>query len=130
MEGKAFSDQSNEREKKILQRLSAGLSDQEIAHELFLSLSTVKWYNRQIYSKLAVRNRTQAIAQARALGLIDTQDISTSPSFRPNLPPILDHRKAEQRVYFTNSFDGTRIAFAFARSCPPLVNVSNDMRHM
>ncbi len=130
MESKTLSDQLNEREKKVLQQLSAGLSDQEIADELFLSLSTVKWYNRQIYSKLGVRNRTQAIAQARALGLLDTHDSATPPSFHPGLPPILDRRKAEQRVYFTNSFDGTRIAFAVAGNGPPLVKVANYMSHL
>ncbi len=130
MEGKALSDQLNEREKRILQRLSAGLSDQEIADELFLSLSTVKWYNRQIYSKLAVRNRTQAIALARVLGLLDPHDSATPPAFDPSLPPILDRRKAEQRVYFTNSFDGTRIAFAVAGNGPPLVKVANYMSHL
>lgn len=129
MESKALSDQLNEREKKILQRLSAGLSDQEIADELFLSLSTVKWYNHQIYSKLTVHNRTQAVAQARVLGLLDPHDSATS-SFHPNLPPILDRRKAEQRVYFTNSFDGTRIAFAVAGTGPPLVKVANYMSHL
>jgi serine/threonine-protein kinase PknK len=45
-------DPLNEREKEILRQLSTGLSDQQIAGELFLSLNTVKWYNRQIYSKL------------------------------------------------------------------------------
>jgi pimeloyl-ACP methyl ester carboxylesterase/DNA-binding CsgD family transcriptional regulator len=130
MEGKALSDQFNEREKKILQRLSAGLSDQEIADELFLSLSTIKWYNRQIYSKLAVRNRTQAIAQARALGLLDMHNSVTPPAFRPSLPLTLDRQKAEQRVYFTNSFDGTRIAFAVAGNGSPLVKVANYMSHL
>jgi predicted ATPase/DNA-binding CsgD family transcriptional regulator len=61
------SDRLTERENEILVRLSTGLSDQQIADDLFLSLSTVKWYNRQIYSKLHVQNRTQAIARARAL---------------------------------------------------------------
>src|SRR4051795_11650772 len=60
-------DQLTEREKEILARLSAGLTDQQIADELFLSLNTVKWYNRQIYSKLRVSNRTQAISTAKNL---------------------------------------------------------------
>jgi predicted ATPase/DNA-binding CsgD family transcriptional regulator len=57
----------NEREQEIVVRLSAGLSDQQIADELFLSLNTIKWYNRQIYSKLGVKNRTQAIAHMKDL---------------------------------------------------------------
>ena len=63
MKGKATSpDLLNEREQEIVQHLTTGSSDQQIADELFLSLNTVKWYNRQIYSKLGVRSRTQAIA--------------------------------------------------------------------
>jgi predicted ATPase/DNA-binding CsgD family transcriptional regulator len=57
-------DALNQRETEILPRLAAGLSDQQIADDLFLSLNTVKWYNRQIYSKLGVSSRTQAIAWA------------------------------------------------------------------
>lgn len=65
--------QFTEREKEILDRLANGLSDQEIADELFLSLNTVKWYNRQIYSKLGVSSRTQAIAHAYELHLDEPQ---------------------------------------------------------
>jgi predicted ATPase/DNA-binding CsgD family transcriptional regulator len=61
----------NEREQEILKHLAAGSSDQQIADELFLSLNTVKWYNRQIYSKLGVGSRTQAIARVKALDLPD-----------------------------------------------------------
>src|SRR5215467_9590640 len=79
MKGKATSpDLLNEREQEILQRLSTGLSDQQIADELFLSLNTVKWYNRQIYSKLGVKSRTQAVAYAKELGLLEN-GFSTSP---------------------------------------------------
>ncbi|MCC6165883.1 MAG: helix-turn-helix transcriptional regulator [Caldilineaceae bacterium] len=45
--------QLSEREQDILQRLSTGLSDQQIADELVLSLNTVKWYNRRIFAKLS-----------------------------------------------------------------------------
>lgn len=58
-------DRLTQREQEILSRLATGLSDQQIADDLFLSLNTVKWYNRQIYSKLGVSSRTQAIARAR-----------------------------------------------------------------
>ncbi len=79
----------NEREQEILKRLSVGLSDQQIADELFLSLNTVKWYNRQIYSKLGVKSRTQAIARVKDLVLLDRDSgVSTSPLpvARYNLP--------------------------------------------
>src|SRR5437899_10726635 len=77
----------NEREQEILKRLAAGLSDQQIADELFLSLNTVKRYNRQIYSKLGVKSRTQAIACVKDLGLLDSRvSMSPHPVSRYNLP--------------------------------------------
>lgn len=79
-------DALNEREKEILQRLSAGLSDQQIADELFLSLNTIKWYNRQIYSKLGVSSRTQAIACAKDLGLLGSDIETPLPMSRYHLP--------------------------------------------
>lgn len=79
-------DQLTEREQTILERMSSGLSDQQIADELFLSLHTVKWYNRQIYSKLGVSSRTQAIASARNLHLSRHDDLPLPPVSRHNLP--------------------------------------------
>jgi LuxR family maltose regulon positive regulatory protein len=58
------------RELEVLQLVAEGLSNQEIAGRLFLSLTTVKWHTHNIYGKLAVKNRTQAVAKARALGLL------------------------------------------------------------
>src|SRR5690349_18215304 len=72
MKGQAASpDLLNKREKEILKRLATGLSDQQIADELFLSLHTVKWYNRQIYNKLGIGSRTQAIACVHGSGLLE-----------------------------------------------------------
>jgi predicted ATPase/DNA-binding CsgD family transcriptional regulator len=87
MEGQAASpDRLNEREKTILERLSNGLSDQQIANELYLSLNTVKWYNRQIYSKLGVSSRTQAIASAKDQRLQSVAEVETPSPSRLNLP--------------------------------------------
>ena len=60
-----------EREREILRLIADGLTNQQIADQLFLTLDTVKWYNRQTYQKLGVRSRTQAVARARASGLLD-----------------------------------------------------------
>ena len=79
-------DQLNEREKEILRRLADGLSDQEIADKLFLSLNTVKWYNRQIYSKLGVRSRTQAIAHAKSFDVLGIGISMSPPVPKGNLP--------------------------------------------
>jgi ATP/maltotriose-dependent transcriptional regulator MalT len=50
--------------------MATGLSNQEIADELVLALGTVARYTNNIFTKLNVRNRTQAISRAQALGLI------------------------------------------------------------
>jgi len=43
------------------------MSNQAIADQLFISLAAVKWHARNIYGKLEVNNRTQAVARAREL---------------------------------------------------------------
>jgi class 3 adenylate cyclase len=60
-----------ERELEILRLLAEGLSDREIAQKLVLAQGTVKWYNKQIYSKLDVHSRAQAVERGRELGLFD-----------------------------------------------------------
>lgn len=57
------------RELDVLQLLVAGLSNKEIAERLVLAEGTVKYYTRQIYGKLQVKNRIQATAVARNLNL-------------------------------------------------------------
>lgn len=83
----------SERAVEILGLLAEGLSDREIAERLVMTINTVKWYNRQIYSILGVGSRTQAIARARELQLLEKDD-DTAPSVksiaftsRHNLPP-------------------------------------------
>ncbi|GGJ39780.1 LuxR C-terminal-related transcriptional regulator [Deinococcus roseus] len=58
------------RELQILQLVAQGLSNQQIGERLFLALDTVKGHNRNIFGKLQVKSRTEAIARARGLGLI------------------------------------------------------------
>jgi LuxR family maltose regulon positive regulatory protein len=58
------------REREVLQLISAGRSNQAIASELFLSIGSVKTHSSHLYGKLGVRGRTEAVARARALGLI------------------------------------------------------------
>jgi LuxR family maltose regulon positive regulatory protein len=58
------------RELEILHLIAQGLSNHEISARLFLALSTVKGHNRNIFGKLQVQRRTEAIARARELGLL------------------------------------------------------------
>ncbi|MBI5670690.1 MAG: tetratricopeptide repeat protein [Chloroflexi bacterium] len=74
------------REIEILRLIADGLSNQEIAHKLFLTQGTVKWYNTQIFNKLGVKNRTQAIARTRELGLLDGA-VPAAPVVSAPIPP-------------------------------------------
>src|SRR5918998_5750352 len=60
----------SERELEVLQLIAEGLTNQEVATELYLSLHTVKVHARNIFTKLAVKNRAQAVARGRALGIL------------------------------------------------------------
>ncbi len=58
------------RELEVLQLIAQGLTNREIGERLFLSLNTVKAHTRNIYGKLDIHNRTQAVSRARALGIL------------------------------------------------------------
>ncbi|MBE2197414.1 MAG: LuxR family transcriptional regulator [Anaerolinea sp.] len=60
----------SQREVEVLQLITQGLSNHEISQRLFLALSTVKGHNQNIYGKLQVQRRTEAVARARELGLV------------------------------------------------------------
>jgi LuxR family maltose regulon positive regulatory protein len=60
----------SEREIEVLQLIAEGLTNQEVATRLYLSLYTVKVHARNIYGKLGVKNRTQAVAKGKALGIL------------------------------------------------------------
>jgi LuxR family maltose regulon positive regulatory protein len=60
----------SERELEVLQLIAEGLTNPEIASRLFLSLHTIKVHTRNIYGKLGVHNRTEAVTRARALGVL------------------------------------------------------------
>jgi predicted ATPase/DNA-binding CsgD family transcriptional regulator len=63
------------RELEVLQLLSDGLSNREIARKLYLAIDTIKWYNKQIFIKLGVSNRTQAAKKAAELKLLESEQI-------------------------------------------------------
>jgi LuxR family transcriptional regulator, maltose regulon positive regulatory protein len=60
----------SDRETEVLQLIAQGLSNAEIAQRLYLSLNTVKGHTRNIYGKLHVNSRTQAVARASAFGIL------------------------------------------------------------
>lgn len=62
----------SKRECEVLEQIALGLSNQDIAEKLFISLSTVKSHAANLYFKLDVQRRTQAVSKARELGLIQS----------------------------------------------------------
>jgi DNA-binding NarL/FixJ family response regulator len=58
-----------DREREILDLIAAGKNNQEIAENLYLSLKTVRNYVSNIFTKLQVADRAQAIVRAREAGL-------------------------------------------------------------
>ena len=60
----------SKREIEVLALMSEGLSNQEIAEKLFVSLNTIKTHSSNIFDKLDVKRRTQAVEKAKRLSLI------------------------------------------------------------
>ncbi len=60
----------SEREIEVLQLISAGLSNQEIADRLFVSVNTVKTHVANIFLKLEVSRRTQAVQKGKEIGIL------------------------------------------------------------
>jgi ATP/maltotriose-dependent transcriptional regulator MalT len=61
----------SERETEVLALVADGRTNSQIAGELYLSVGTVKAHVHHIFGKLLVRNRSQAVARARELHLLD-----------------------------------------------------------
>ncbi|MCA9902918.1 MAG: PhoH family protein, partial [Anaerolineae bacterium] len=81
------------REQQILKLVALGLSNRDVAEELVVATETVRWYTKQIYSKLGVSGRVQAIQRGRELGLLvdDAAPAHAAPAVartprRHNLP--------------------------------------------
>ena len=60
----------SERELSVLRLLSEGKTNQEIAGEMFVSVNTIKSHLKNIYGKLGVNNRREAVSQARIRNLL------------------------------------------------------------
>jgi pimeloyl-ACP methyl ester carboxylesterase/DNA-binding CsgD family transcriptional regulator len=101
-----------EREIDILQLMADGLTNREIGDRLALAAETVRWYSKQIYTKLGVSGRMQAVQQAQEMGLMASPGdapvaeapaaVQTPPPAPPATVPL---------VQYTRSADGTHIAY-------------------
>lgn len=96
------------REQEILALIVDGLANKEIAQKLTLTVGTVKWHIYQIYNKLGVRSRVQAIVRARDLHLITPpgEEAATvvvhTDSFQPKTPykGLLPFQSADNQDFF------------------------------
>jgi LuxR family maltose regulon positive regulatory protein len=65
-----YTDKLSKREIEILNLIAEGMSNNEIAKVLYISINTAQWHISHIYSKLGVKSRTQAVLKARESGII------------------------------------------------------------
>ncbi len=75
-----------EREQEILRLMALGLSNQEIADKLVVARETIRWYTKQLYSKLGAHGRVPALVRARELGLLDAVSSGDASHSSPALP--------------------------------------------
>jgi LuxR family maltose regulon positive regulatory protein len=61
----------SDRELQILRLIETGITNREIAARLYIAISTVKTHINNLYGKLGVSNRVQALARAREVGLLE-----------------------------------------------------------
>jgi len=129
-----------DREKEILRLISGGSSNRKIAESLFIAHSTVRWYIRQIYNKLGVETRAQAIQLAINLGLHHAEE-PIRLNIDHNLPTEIDTFIGRERelndlinlitkpdirlitVLGAGGMGKTRLVLAFARQ---MITIQND----
>jgi predicted ATPase/DNA-binding CsgD family transcriptional regulator len=98
--GDSMAEQFSERERDILRLLAEGQTNREIAARLVLSPETVKWYNKQLFARLGAANRSQAVARAQEMGMLDGRDRAPAESPVPGstrLPAPLSSFIGRQR---------------------------------
>lgn len=109
-------DPLSEREREVLQGISAGFSNKEIARKLILSRHTVKIHAGNIFSKLGVETRQQAAALVRK----DSQTVLGQEQERPAGPQPgtpLTPREREVEQYVLDGYSDAEIAAALNISC-------------
>ncbi|WGV29084.1 response regulator [Halotia branconii] len=75
IKGKKYTELPTATELQILKLMSRGLSNKEIAEKLFVTVSTVKGHSSNLFSKLGVRDRVNAILKAKELGYLDAENL-------------------------------------------------------
>jgi LuxR family maltose regulon positive regulatory protein len=70
VEGVGVVETLTETQRRILALIATGMSNQQVADKLFITVGTTKWHLNQIFGRLQVRNRTEAVARGRELDLL------------------------------------------------------------
>ena len=78
--GTALIEKLSDREQEVLTLIAGGLSNQEIAQKLVVTVSTIKTHLNNIYAKLNVHTRLQAVTKAYDLGLLRRNDLDPEPN--------------------------------------------------
>jgi serine/threonine protein kinase/WD40 repeat protein len=91
------------REHEILNLIIAGYGNKQIADKLFVTTATVKWHIKQLYSKLGVRSRVQAIIRARELDLVVTDTLQDGETYG-SVPALTSNSQTE----IENPYKGLR----------------------
>jgi pimeloyl-ACP methyl ester carboxylesterase/DNA-binding CsgD family transcriptional regulator len=91
-----------DREMDIIKLMSQGFSNNQIAKQLYLARETVRWYNKQIYSKLGVHNRTHAVTRAQELGLLE----GLGEVAEPVMPPVQYAKSGDAYIAYQVIGDG------------------------
>ena len=108
------------REIEVLRLMAEGLTNREIGERLYIGAETVKWYASEIYSKLHVSNRREAVKEAQLLGLLDDEEQAEQSSYlmKSNLPqqatPFIGRKQELDTVRELVEQDTTRVVTILA----------------
>jgi len=103
------------REQEVLALIVKNMSNREISEELVVTMATVKWHVTQLYKKLGVRSRVQAIIRARELNLVVTGDTTDNFSISSETPISISLPEPENPYKGLHAFQMTDSRDFFGR---------------
>jgi len=115
--------QLSEREQAILRLVATGLSNQQIANQLGISVNTVKVHLRNVFGKIGAASRTEATLYAVRTGLVEVERAAALPPTVPVSPPsVLDEPSEDP----TAPIDSALVApTAVETADEPIISVSD-----
>lgn len=113
--GVSIVEQLTMREQEVLSMIAQNMSNREIADTMVVTLGTVKWHITQLYKKLGVRSRVQAIVRARELNLIVNGDTTDNLLFSAEQPISISLPEPENPYKGLHAFQMTDARDFFGR---------------